>query len=133
MKKHLLASLTLAATLMSGMAMAQTAATDPGHPRVNEVDQRLNNQQQRIDNGVAAGQINAKQEAHDQAVDSKVSQQMSVDEAKNGGHITKAEQKKMNKELNHDSNRIHKQRTKATTTTGTATTPVPAVTPAPAQ
>jgi hypothetical protein len=131
MKKSLLASLALAALLASGAAMAQTATTPsdptiPGHPRVNEVDQRLENQQQRIDAGVADGQINAKQEARDQAKDAKVSQQLSADQAKNGGHITKAEQKQMNKELNHNSKRIHKQRVKgaaATSASAPATTP----------
>jgi opacity protein-like surface antigen len=117
MKKSLLASLALAAVLASGAAMAQTATTPsdptvPGHPRVNEVDQRLENQEKRIDNGVAAGQINAKQEAKDQAVDNKVAGQLSADEAKHNGHITKAEQVRMNKELNHNSKRIHHQRVK---------------------
>ena len=113
MKKSHLASLALAALLVSGAAMAQTtpATSDiPGHPRVNEIDQRLDNQQSRTDNGVIDGQIGAKQEMHDQAVDSKVSQQLSADEAKNNGHITKAEQKHMNRELNRNSKRIHKQR-----------------------
>jgi len=97
------------------MAHAQDAApvtTDPGHPRVNEVDQRLNDQQQRIDNGVKDGQINAKQAARDSARDAKVARQESRDEAKNGGHLTKAEQGKMNRELNKDSADIHNQRDK---------------------
>jgi Skp family chaperone for outer membrane proteins len=133
MKKPLIASLTLAAILASGAAMAQTATTTttdpavPGHPRVNEIDQRLENQQQRIDASVKDGQINAKQEAKDQAVDNKVSQQLSADEAKHNGHITKAEQVRMNKELNHNSKRIHRQRVKGTTATPAS---VPATTPA---
>lgn len=119
MKKSITA-LALTAVLavgISGAAMAQ--ATDPnvpGHPRVNEVDQRLENQQDRVDTGVAKGQINAKQEARDDAKDAKVSRQLSADEAKNGGHITKAEDKKLNKELNKNSRKIRKQRTKRAVT-----------------
>jgi hypothetical protein len=133
MNKHI--KLTIAAALIAGSSLVSTVAfaqttdtTVPGHPRVNEVDQRLDNQQQRIDAGVASGQINAKQEARDNKTDAKVSQELSADEAKNNGHITKAEQKKMNKQLNGNSKKIHKQRKKAadsTTTTAPATTGTP--------
>ncbi len=119
-------ALVLSICLAAAPAMAQTTSADPtipGHPRVNEVDQRLQNQQNRVDTGVANGQIGAKAEAHDDARDTKVSQELSADQAKNGGHITKAEQSKMNRQLNHNSAKIHKQRTKATTTTAPATTP----------
>jgi hypothetical protein len=84
----------------------------PGHPRVNEVDQRLDNQQNRIQKGVADGQINAKQEARDEKHDSNIAERESADEAKNGGHLTKAEDKHLNKSLNKNSARIHRQRTK---------------------
>lgn len=110
-------TLALAAVLsigVSGAALAQTTDTTtiPGHPAVSEVDQRLQNQQNRIDAGVADGQINAKQEARDDARDDKVSQQLSADEAKNGGHITAAEDTHLNNELNRNSADIHRQRSK---------------------
>jgi hypothetical protein len=112
MKKSV-TSIALAAVLalgISGAAMAQTTddTNVPGHPRVNEVDQRLQNQQNRVDAGVKDGQINAKQEARDNAVDARVAGQESRDEAKNGGHLTKGEQKQMNKELNKNSKHIYK-------------------------
>ena len=107
-------ALCLAATPV--LAQATSDTTIPGHPRVNEVDQRLQNQQNRIDNGVNSGQIGAKGEARDQARDAKVGQELSADEAKNGGHITKAEQKKMNRQLNRNSAKIHAQRTGGMTT-----------------
>jgi hypothetical protein len=124
------AALLASGTLASAGVMAQTAdPTVPGHPRVNEVDQRIENQQQRIDNGVKDGQINAKQEMRDENKLNKVSNELSTDEAKNGGHITKAEQTKMNKQLNHNSRRIHRQRTKGAGTTP-ASAPAPAAMPA---
>jgi hypothetical protein len=103
---------TMAAALASAGAMAQAAAPQdvPGHPRVNEVNQRLDNQQNRIQAGVADGQINAKQEARDEKHDSNIAQRESADEAKHDGHLTKGEQKNLNKSLNNDSNHIHKQR-----------------------
>lgn len=129
MKKYL--GLAALALLLAAPAMAQTVTTTtdttvPGHPRVNEVDQRLENQQKRIDSGVASGAINAKQEARDEKVDAKVSGQLSADEAKHGGHITKAEQVKMNRELNHNSKRIHRQKVKAGASSSVTTAPVTA-------
>jgi Skp family chaperone for outer membrane proteins len=110
--------LAVSAIAVSSATFAQTtpaaapAPTDiPGHPRVNEVNQRLDNQQQRIQNGVADGQINAKQEARDESHDANIAQRESRDEAEHGGHLTKAEQRHLNKSLNKNSGRIHKQRT----------------------
>lgn len=117
MKSTLISRITLivSAIAVSGAALAQTsqpAPTDiPGHPRVDEVNQRLDNQQNRIQKGVADGQINAKQEARDESHDANVAQRESRDEAEHGGHLTKAEQKHLNKSLNKNSSRIHKQRT----------------------
>jgi len=111
MKQQSIATLALAAVLVSGISASALAQTNdpnvPGHPRVNEVDQRLQNQNTRIDNGVNNGQLNAKQEEHLQAKDAKVSQEMSADEAKHNGHITKAEQRHMNHQLNKDSTKIY--------------------------
>lgn len=101
----------LVAAFASAGAMAQTTTDVPGHPRVNEVNQRLDNQQNRIQNGVADGQMNAKQAARDEKQDANIAQRESRDEAEHGGHLTKQEQKNLNKSLNKDSNRIHKQRT----------------------
>ncbi|WP_238481189.1 hypothetical protein [Dyella telluris] len=101
------------AAFASAGAMAQAATTTdiPGHPRVSEVNQRLDNQQNRIQAGVADGQLNAKQAARDEKQDSNIAARESRDEAEHGGHLTKQEDKNLNKSLNHDSKRIHKQRT----------------------
>ena len=106
-----LMSLLLSAAAVSGTALAQSEpAPVPDHPRVNEVNQRLDNQQDRIQKGVADGQINAKQAARDEKHDANIAQRESVDEAKHGGHLTKTEQHHLNKSLNKNSGRIHKQR-----------------------
>jgi hypothetical protein len=91
------------------VAMAQDV---PGHPRENEVNSRLENQQDRINAGVADGQLNAHQVARDSATDARVAREESRDEAQHNGHITKAEQAKMNRQLNRDSARIRDQRDK---------------------
>lgn len=82
----------------------------PGHPAVNEVDQRLLNQQRRTDTGAAQGQIGGRGVAVDSAADARVGRQLSRDEARHGGHITRAEYRRLNRELNHNSRRIYRQR-----------------------
>ena len=97
----------LCAILGSTMAVAQTV---PDHPRVNEVNQRLENQQQRIDNGLKNGTMTGKQAARDEQHDANIARRESVDEAKNGGHLTKGEQARLNKSLNKNSKRIYNQK-----------------------
>jgi hypothetical protein len=107
-----LIAFTLVAACASAGAMAQSTSPEniPGHPRVNEVNKRLENQQDRVQAGVADGQLNAKQAARDERQDANIAARESRDEAEHGGHLTKQEQKNLNKSLNKDSKRIHKQR-----------------------
>jgi hypothetical protein len=82
----------------------------PGHPGISEVDQRDNNQENRIHAGEADGQLSKRQAARDQAhLDHQVGIQRKQEVA-NGGHLTKAEYKKDNKSLNHSSRKIARQR-----------------------
>jgi len=95
--------------LVSGTVMAQDTSV-PGHPRVNEVNQRLSNQQNRIQNGEANGTMNGKQAARDEKQDANIAQRESADEAKHNGHLTKGEDRRLNKSENHDSRRIRRQK-----------------------
>jgi len=109
-------SLALTALIGSaGTAIAQSAAgvPDPGHPRVNEVQTRIDNQENRVDRGVSDGQINARQATRDDAKLAREQNSLNRDQAKNGGHITKAEQANLNKRLNKGSAQIYHQRHKA--------------------
>ena len=103
--------LTLSAALLSGatLAYADTAPV-PGHPRVNEVNQRIDNQQKRIDKGVANGTITPQQQARDEKRLANVSQRASADEAKNGGHLTQGEQTRLNHSLNKNSRHVKAQK-----------------------
>lgn len=100
------------ALVLAAPAMAQdtTPVTDPGHPRVNEVDQRIQNQD-RTDQGVATGQIASPARAGaDETRDARISNEAAKDEAANNGHLTKAEQAKLNRQLNGNSKKIYRQR-----------------------
>jgi len=103
----LTAGLVLAAT---GSASAQTAAPDPGHPRVNQVERRIDRQQARVDRGVSAGQITAAQAARDDAKLGREQASLNKDMAGDNGHITRGEQRNLNKRLNKGSAAIHRQR-----------------------
>ena len=98
---------TLCAVLVGSVAFAQDV---PDHPRVNEVNQRLDNQQTRIDQGLANGSMSGKQAARDESHDANIAKRESVDEAKHGGHLTKGEQRRLNRSLNKNSNRIYRQK-----------------------
>ena len=105
-----LVTLAVGSLLVLGCASAALARPIPGHPRVNEVDQRLSNQQRRIAAGTAQGQIGGRQAARDSARDSRVANQLSRDEAMHGGHITASEDRQLNRELNRNSTDIYNQR-----------------------
>ena len=110
-KASILPAAAAFAILLSAPVFAQEAI-DPGHPRVNEIQGRIDNQGNRVNQGIGQGQINARQAARDDARDARVERQLQRDEAKHGGHITKAEQAKLNRELNHNSRAIYNQRHK---------------------
>jgi hypothetical protein len=100
------------ALALSGAAFAQSTQPDPGHPRVNQVENRIDNQQSRIDKGVSDGQINARQAARDDAKLGREQTSLNKDMAGDQGHITRGEQRNLNRRLNKGSRMIHRQRAK---------------------
>jgi hypothetical protein len=102
----------LTAAVISGATLSDPvfAQEDPGHPRVNQVQERIENQEKRIGQGNDKGQLTSGEAAHDIKRDAKIERQLRRGEAKHGGHITKAEQRKLNRELNRNSRAIHDQR-----------------------
>ncbi len=106
---YLRAAGMVCAALIYTRSMAQTAPV-PDHPRENEVNQRLDNQQARINQGLANGTMTGKQAARDEKHDANIAQREAVDESKHGGHITKAEQNRLNRSENRNSRRIYNQK-----------------------
>ena len=106
--KSLLA-LAVGGLLVVGSASAQTSTSgagpgvvDPGHPRVNEVNKREQNQQKRIGNGVSSGKLSSQQTTNLEKRETSVQNREQKDMAAHNGHLTKAEQQN----LNHRQNRI---------------------------
>jgi len=83
---------------------------DPEHPGVNEVNQRAQNLDQRVNQGVANGSINSQQAANiDQKIQS-IQQQEAKDMAGNNGHLTRAEDRQLNHEENQLGRQIHRDK-----------------------
>jgi len=111
--------LAVGGLMVAGSASAQTRNTtsgagpgvvDPGHPRVNQVNRREANQQRRIGNGVKSGKLNSKQAAHLEKREASVQNREQKDMAKHNGHLTKAEQKGINRQQNRISKTIYKDK-----------------------
>jgi|SRR5580692_5525726 hypothetical protein len=111
--------LAVGGLMIAGSASAQTSTTtsgagpgvvDPGHPRVNEVNQREENQQQRIGNGVKNGTLTPQQTSNLEKREANVQNREQKDMAKNNGHLTKAEQNGINRQQNRISKSIAKDK-----------------------
>ncbi|MGA8299258.1 MAG: hypothetical protein WCB53_02600 [Terriglobales bacterium] len=114
-----LAALAVGGLLLVGSASAQTSTTtsgagpgvvDPGHPRVNEVNQREANQQQRIGNGVKNGTLTPRQTSNLEKREANVQNREQKDMAAHNGHLTKAEQRGINRQQNRISKSIYKDK-----------------------
>jgi hypothetical protein len=111
--------LAVGGLIFAGSAVAQTATTtsgagpgvvDPGHPRVNEVNGRAENQQDRIARGINNGSLSPKETANLETREARVQKQEQADMAKNNGHLTKAEQTQLNRRQNRISRSIYKDK-----------------------
>ena len=85
----------LVVTSLSSLAMA------------GEVDRREENQQDRIANGVKSGQLTPGETAHLEKQEQRIDNQVKSERAANGGHLTAAERRQVNREQNRESRRIY--------------------------
>src|SRR6516225_2497620 len=76
----------------------------------NEVGQRRENQQDRIAQGIRSGQMTAGEAARTENREQGINQQLHADRQANGGKLTPAEKKQINKEQNGASRQIYRQK-----------------------
>ena len=103
-------SLTFAAALVMlagalGTASAETT-WQKSHPRRHQVNHRLHNQDRRIHHDVKNGSMTRRQAARAHRGDHQVRQEERDMARQNGGHITKPEQRVLNKQENGISSQI---------------------------
>jgi len=110
--------LAVGGLMLAGSASAQTSTTTsvralalsiPAIRASMKVNRREENQQQRIGNGVKNGTLNSRQTANLEKRETSVQNREQRDMAKNNGHLTKAEQKGINRQQNRISKR-HRER-----------------------
>lgn len=108
--KHPLITLTAVAASLVGLAGFASADTtwQKNHPRREQVNNRLANQNKRIHNDVKNGTLTKGQAAQLHKQDHQVRQEERDMASQNGGHITKPEQKVLNQQENGVSKEIPK-------------------------
>ena len=93
-------------------ATANASAADPNwkaeHPRRAQVNQRLDNQDKRINKELKEGEISKAQAQKLHKEDRQIRKEERMMASQNGGHITKQEQKTLNQQENAVSRQIGK-------------------------
>jgi hypothetical protein len=89
----------------AGSAMAETQ-WEQNHPRRDQVNDRLQNQNKRIRNEVKEGELSKGQAAKLHHKDHQIRKEERLMASQNGGHITKQEQGALNQQENRVSRQI---------------------------
>ena len=98
-----------ASTLMTGALFAQsTPATQPANPsKPATVNDRRENQQDRIANGVQSGQLTAGETKNLETREANVNREIKDDRQANGGKLTAGERQQVNRQQNGMSKSIY--------------------------
>jgi hypothetical protein len=113
MNKFIALSLTASAVMLGSNLIslsASAADTIPGHPRVNQVEKRIDNQENNVEKLEQSGKITEQQADRDEKRLENQKDTLVKDEAEHNGHITKAEQKNLNHKLNKNNKIDAKQK-----------------------
>lgn len=97
-----------ALSLAAGSSFAKDTTWQQNHPRREQVNNRLGNQNARIHQQVANGTLTKAQGASLHQEDHQIRQEERSMASQNGGHITKQEQKTLNQQENAVSQQIGK-------------------------
>jgi hypothetical protein len=104
-----LAAMMLPATAQTAPNAVQTNPTPP-IPKPPTVNQRLENQQDRIGQGIQSGQLTAGEAANLETKESAITKEVGADRQANGGKLTQAERAQVNHQLNRTSRQIYRDK-----------------------
>jgi hypothetical protein len=76
----------------------------------SEVGKREENQQDRIAQGIKSGQLTSGEAAHLENNETKINNEVRNDRAANGGKLTPQEKKQVNRQQNHESKQIYRDK-----------------------
>ena len=82
----------------------------PPIPKPPTINQRLENQQDRIAQGINSGQLTAGEAANLETKESAITNEVRADRQANGGKLTQAERVQVNHQLNRTSNQIYRDK-----------------------
>lgn len=103
-----LAAIATASTLLAAPVFAQDTQWQKDHPRREQVNNRLANQNKRITKERKEGEITKAQAQSLRANDKTIRSEEKAMASQDGGHITKTDQKALNQQLNQNSQAIGK-------------------------
>jgi len=109
MKANYIATATLIAVLGLGMIPLQSNA-QTSHPRPHEINKRLAHQQARIHQGIKSKQLTRRESKQVRLAEARIHAQEHRDRIIHNGHLTKAETRHLNHELNHESKVIYRDK-----------------------
>jgi hypothetical protein len=111
MVKHTVIAAFVGLGFCASLASAQTPATStPTNDPPMTVNQRLENQHDRIQAGTKDDQLTKGERTHLRADDAAVRAQEKVYRQANDGKLTTGEKRQLNRELNRDSRQIYRAR-----------------------
>jgi hypothetical protein len=106
--KFLFSAMFIAFLGFANISMAQDGSFAKNHPRRSEVNHRLSNQDHRIHDKVKDGDISRRQAHNLHRQDHRIRKEERRMAYRHGGHITRHEQSRLNRQENHLSHKIHK-------------------------
>jgi hypothetical protein len=86
------------------------AVQTPPTQKPPTINQRLENQQDRIAQGIKSGQLTAGETANLETKESAITKEVKADRKANGGKLTQAERVQVNHQLNRTSKQIYRDK-----------------------
>lgn len=106
MKTYIPLAVLATLVLLTGTTVGMAADWDKDHPRRAEVNERLENQNRRINQEVKEGEMSKAEAKKLHREDRQIRQEERDMASQNGGHITKPEQRTLNQQENAVSRQI---------------------------
>jgi len=105
-------SAALAALMLPAMAQNAPSAVPGPTPPIQKptINQRLENQQDRIAQGINSGQLTAGEAANLETKEAAINNEVRADRQANGGKLTQAERTQVNHQLNRTSKQIYRDK-----------------------
>jgi hypothetical protein len=97
-------------SLLSGAVLCAGLVPMPSMAAPRQVNQRLENQQDRINQGIKSGELTRKEAGNLEAKEAKIKNNERFDKKEDNGKLTPAQRASLNKQLNNASRDIYKDK-----------------------